>query len=253
MFELLTAEGWAALGQIIIIDLVLAGDNAIVIGLAVAGLPKEERARAIMLGIAAATGLRIAFTLVATQLLDVFGLLLAGGILLLWVCWRMWRELRTPHHEEHAAEVALAGEGGQAKVAGAPRKTFKQAAIQIIIADVSMSLDNVLAVAGAAQGHHWSLLAFGLGLSILLMAFAASYIANLLNRYRWIAYVGLVVILYVALEMTLSGIVQVYPPAGEYLPWFDHAQTTEVPALPEGVEPPESAPPVEGEPAPAAP
>nr|WP_082529249.1 TerC family protein [Aurantimonas sp. Leaf443] len=229
MFELLTPEGWLALGQIIMIDVVLAGDNAIVIGLAVAGLPKEQRTKAIFWGIAAATGLRIAFTLVATQLLGVFGLLLAGGVLLLWVCWKMWSELRQSHH--NADEVDASG-----AAVGAPQKTFRQAATQIILADVSMSLDNVLAVAGAAEGHHWSLLAFGLLLSIALMGLAANFIAQLLNRHRWIAYVGLVVILYVAVEMVLKGLVQVYPPVGEYIPFA--VEDTAHPALPAGVERP---------------
>ncbi|WP_102959856.1 TerC family protein [Mangrovicella endophytica] len=212
MFELLSIEGWLALGQIIMIDIVLAGDNAIVIGLAVAGLPKEQRTKAIFWGIAAATVLRILFTVVATQLLGIFGLLLAGGILLLWVCWKMWRELREGGHDDDEAEAAAAN------AAKGPRKTFRQAATQIIIADVSMSLDNVLAVAGAAEGHHWTLLAFGLLLSIALMAFAASLIARLLNRFRWIAYIGLAIILFVALEMVAKGAVEVYPPLGAYLP-----------------------------------
>ncbi len=234
MFELLTPEGWLALGQIIMIDVVLAGDNAIVIGLAVAGLPKEQRAKAIFWGIAAATGLRIAFTVVATQLLGIFGLLLAGGILLLWVCWKMWTELRVSHHDADG-EAGLSG-----AETGAPRKTFRQAATQIILADVSMSLDNVLAVAGAAEGHHWSLLAFGLILSIALMGLAANFIAKLLNRHRWIAYVGLAVILFVAVEMVLKGLVQVYPPIGEYIPFA--VKDTAHPALPAGAEVPAAAP-----------
>jgi len=234
MFELLTPEGWLALAQIIMIDVVLAGDNAIVIGLAVAGLPTPERTRAVFWGIAAATLLRIAFTVVATQLLGVVGLLLAGGLLLLWVCWKMWSELRAPQHDE-TAEAALNG-----NKTGAPRKTFRQAVTQIILADVSMSLDNVLAVAGAAEGHHWSLLAFGLLLSIALMGLAANFIAKLLNRYRWIGYVGLAVILFVAVEMVLKGLVQVYPPVGEYIPFA--VEDTQHPALPSGASPPTSAP-----------
>lgn len=195
------------------IDLALAGDNAIVIGLAAAGLPKEQRNKAILLGVLAATVLRIVFALVTTQLLQIVGLLLAGGVLLLWVCWKMWRELRTTHEEEVAAEEALEGvdinrDGTIA--GGAPRKTFAQAAWQIIIADVSMSLDNVLAVAGAAREHPY-ILAFGLLLSIALMGIAASYIARLLQRYRWIAYVGLAIILYVALKMIYEGWVEVAP------------------------------------------
>jgi YjbE family integral membrane protein len=196
------------------IDLALAGDNAIVIGLAAAGLPKEQRNKAILLGVLAATVLRIIFALVTTQLLQIVGLLLAGGILLLWVCWKMWRELRVGHEaEQHAAEEALEGrdinEDGTV-AGGVPRKTFAQAAWQIIIADVSMSLDNVLAVAGAAREHPY-ILAFGLLLSIALMGIAASYIARLLQRYRWIAYVGLAIILYVAIKMIYEGYVEVAP------------------------------------------
>jgi YjbE family integral membrane protein len=200
--------------MVIGIDLALAGDNAIVIGLAAAGLPKEQRNKAILLGVLAATVLRIIFALLTTQLLQIVGLLLAGGILLLWVCWKMWRELRTGHEaEQHAAEEALAGEdlNKDGTVAGsAPRKTFSQAAWQIVIADVSMSLDNVLAVAGAAREHPY-ILAFGLLLSIALMGLAASYIARLLQRYRWIAYVGLAIILYVSLKMIYEGWVEVAP------------------------------------------
>ncbi|MBB4041799.1 YjbE family integral membrane protein [Microvirga flocculans] len=195
------------------IDLALAGDNAIVIGLAAAGLPKEQRNKAILLGVLAATVLRIVFALVTTQLLQIVGLLLAGGILLLWVCWKMWRELRTSHDEEAAAEEALADEdiNKDGTIAGgAPRKTFAQAAWQIVIADVSMSLDNVLAVAGAAMEHPY-ILAFGLLLSIALMGLAASFIARLLQRYRWIAYLGLAIILYVALKMIYEGFIEVYP------------------------------------------
>ena len=211
--EVFTHEGLIALLQVIGIDLVLAGDNAIVIGLAAAGLPKELRAKAILVGIIAATVLRIGFALVATQLLAIAGLLLAGGILLLWVCWKMWRELSTSHGAEQAAAEALANadlnaDGTIAK--GAPTKTFAQAATQIVIADVSMSLDNVLAVAGAAHGHP-TVLIIGLILSIALMGLAASFIANLLNRHRWIAYLGLAIILYVALKMIWEGWHQVEP------------------------------------------
>jgi YjbE family integral membrane protein len=148
----LTPDALAALGQVIVIDLVLAGDNAIVIGLAAAGLPAEQRRKAILIGIAAATIMRIGFAAITVQLLAVIGLLLAGGILLLWVCWKMWRELRTGHGEEHAGQEALADQDLDASGAiadTAPKKTLMQASIQILIADVTMSLDNVLAVAGA--------------------------------------------------------------------------------------------------------
>jgi YjbE family integral membrane protein len=189
----LSYEAMAALAQVIVIDLVLAGDNAIVIGLAAAGLPRERRRHAILIGIAAATVLRILFAIVAVDLLAIIGLLLAGGILLLWVAWKMWRELRTQRQVEGAQ-------------AGAPAhpKTLAQAAWQIVMADISMSLDNVLAVAGAARDHVEALVV-GLGLSILLMAFAASLIARLLDRQRWIAYVGLAIVLYVALDMIWRG------------------------------------------------
>jgi YjbE family integral membrane protein len=207
MTEFFTAEALSALLQVIMIDLVLAGDNAIVIGLAAAGLPKDQRAKAILIGIIAATVLRIGFATVTTQLLQIVGLLLAGGVLLLWVCWKMWRELRTTHTEEVAGAEALENKDLDADgkiAAGAPRKTFAQAAWQIVIADVSMSLDNVLAVAGAAREHP-GILVFGLVLSIALMGVAATFIARLLQRHRWIAYVGLAIILYVSLEMIYRG------------------------------------------------
>ncbi len=200
-------EALTAFFQVILIDLVLAGDNAIVIGLAASGLPQEQRTKAIMVGIAAATLLRIFFASITVWLLAIVGLLLAGGILLLWVCWKMWRELRTTAAETHAAHEALAGQDLNADgtiAGGAPRKTFRQAAIQIVIADVSMSLDNVLAVAGAAREHP-VVLVFGLALSIALMGLAASFIARLLQRHRWIAYVGLAIIFYVALRMIWEG------------------------------------------------
>ena len=208
MFDFITPEALSAFLQVIMIDLVLAGDNAIVIGLAASGLPREQRPRAILIGIAAATVLRIFFALTTTQLLLIGpGLLVAGGLLLLWVCWKMWRELRVTAVESHAAEEALAdadldASGGIAE--GAPRKTFAQAAWQIVIADVSMSLDNVLAVAGAALEHPY-VLVFGLVLSIALMGIAASFIARLLQKHRWIAYIGLLIILYVALQMIYDG------------------------------------------------
>jgi YjbE family integral membrane protein len=211
--DLLNYPGLVALLQVIGIDLVLAGDNAIVIGMAAAGLPKELRARAILVGIIAATVMRIGFALAATWLLAITGLLLAGGILLLWVCWKMWRELRDGDHAEVAGVEALADADLNADgtvAGGAPRKTFAQAAIQIVIADVSMSLDNVLAVAGAAHGHP-TVLIIGLILSVALMGLAASWIAGLLNKHRWIAYVGLLIILFVALKMMWEGWHEVHP------------------------------------------
>jgi YjbE family integral membrane protein len=211
--EIFTYPGFIALLQVIGIDLVLAGDNAIVIGLAAAGLPKELRGRAILVGIAAATVMRIGFALLTTQLLAIVGLLLAGGVLLLWVCWKMWRELREGHADEERAEEALTGQDINADgtvAGGGPTKTFAQAATQIVIADVSMSLDNVLAVAGAAHGHP-TVLIVGLVLSIALMGLAASFVARLLNKYRWIAYLGLLIIVYVALKMIWEGWHQVEP------------------------------------------
>lgn len=213
MGDLLSGEALAALAQVIMIDLVLAGDNAVVIGLAAAGLPANQRHKAILIGIAAATVLRIAFAAVTTQLLQIVGLLLAGGILLLWVCWKMWRELQD-HRQSHAAGgdgpegVALNPDGtAPLKARG---KTFSQAAWQIVVADVSMSLDNVLAVAGAAREHPY-VLVFGLVLSIALMGLAANFIARLLKRHHWIAYVGLVIILYVAADMIWRGALEVWP------------------------------------------
>ncbi len=195
------AAAFSAFIQVIIIDVVLSGDNAIIIGLAVAGLPKEKRARIIMIGILAATVMRIAFALVATQLLAIIGLTLAGGLLLLWVAYKMWRELRAPKHSDDELQEAEAN--------APPRKKPSDAIKQIIIADLSMSLDNVLAVAGAARDHP-EILVFGLVLSIALMAVAASFIARVLNRYHWIAYVGLAVIAYVAIEMIYKGGDQVF-------------------------------------------
>lgn len=199
----------SSLVQVILIDLVLAGDNAVVIGLAAAGLASDVRRKAILIGILAATLLRIFFALITTQLLALGGgLLIAGGVLLLYVCWKMYRELTTSQADEHEAQEALENHDTNADgtVAGkAPRKTLRQAVIQIIIADVSMSLDNVLAVAGAAQ-HHFEALIIGLGLSVVMMGVAATFIAGLLHRYRWIAWVGLAIILYVAIRMALEGL-----------------------------------------------
>ncbi len=210
--DLLSPEALTALVGVIGIDLVLAGDNAIVIGLAAAGLPKDQRTRAIIIGVLAATVMRIVFALAATRLLAITGLTLAGGILLLWVCWKMWREIGQSHESSEAAEALAncSGDHDGATVSGAPRKTFAQAAWQIVIADISMSLDNVLAVAGAAREHP-AVLVFGLGLSVALMGLAASFIAGLLNRHRWIAYVGLLIIFFVAGKMIYEGMHQVMP------------------------------------------
>ena len=178
-----------ALAQVLVIDLVLAGDNAIVVGLAVAGLAPEHRRRAIVLGVLAATGLRIVFAFVTLQLLAIVGLTFAGGVLLLWVCWRMYRELRRPAGHA-AAEIKP--------------KTLRAAFMQIILADVSMSLDNVLAVAGAAREHPW-VLALGLTISVVLMGVAANVVARLLDRFRWLAWIGLLIVLYIALNMIWEG------------------------------------------------
>jgi YjbE family integral membrane protein len=216
MHDLFLQEALADLLQVVMIDLTLAGDNAIVIGLAAASLPREQRNKAILVGIVAATALRIVFAGLATQLLQIVGLLLAGGILLIWVCWKMWRELRLSHHEVENAAATLTGQNRRAsatRTASAPRKSFAQAAWQIVVADVSMSLDNVLAVAGAARDHPVVLIV-GLTLSIALMGMAASFIAGLLQRHRWIAYVGLAVIFYVACEMIYRGALEMGPMLG---------------------------------------
>jgi YjbE family integral membrane protein len=202
----------SALLQVLAIDLVLAGDNAVAVGLAAAGLPVEQRRKVILYGLAAAVALRIGFALITTQLLSVVGLLIAGGLLLLYVCWRMWRELRAQAAEARA-EAALedatgvdvnSSPGMDGALVPGPRKSFREAFIQIFLADVSMSLDNVLAVAGAAREHP-GILVFGLLFSIVLMGVAATYIAKLLHKHRWIGYVGLVIVLWVALHMIWDG------------------------------------------------
>lgn len=201
--ELLSPSALSALVQVLMIDLVLAGDNAVAVGLAAGGLPPEQRRKAIFWGLVAAVVTRIGFALITTQLLGVVGLLFAGGLLLLWVCWKMWRELRDQAiAQEEAAEAAM--DSDPATEPKVKPKTFRQALVQILIADVSMSLDNVLAVAGAAREHP-GILVFGLVLSIALMGVAAHAIARLLHRYRWIGYIGLVIVLYVALHMMWEG------------------------------------------------
>lgn len=213
MTELFIPEAIAALFQVIVIDLALAGDNAIVVGMAAAGLPPEQRARAILVGMMGATALLVLFAGITTQLLRLVGLQFAGGVLLLWVCWKMWRELRSSGREEQEAGEALSAchINADGTISGsAPRKTLGQAAAQIIVADLSMSLDNVLAVAGAAREHP-IVLVFGLSLSIALMGVAANFIARLLQKHRWLAYVGLAVILYVALGMVHGGALELRP------------------------------------------
>ncbi len=178
-----------ASARCVLIDLTLAGDNAVVVGLAVAGLPPAQKRPAILVGVGAATLLRIALGAVTLQLLEIVGLLLAGGLLLLWVCWRMYRELRRAH---------------QPAVGPVHTKTLFQAMLQIVLADLSMSLDNVLAVAGAANGRTWVLVT-GLALSVVLMGVAANLVARLLERFRWIAWLGLLIVLYVALRLVWDG------------------------------------------------
>ena len=209
--DIFTAEGFSALLEVIGINLVLSGDNAVVIGLAAAGLPAALRGKAILFGVIAATVLRLIFAAVAVELLAVPGLVLIGGVLLLWICWRMWAELRAGQVETDRLDEALSGSDRDHDVADArPTKTFRQAAIQIVIADVSMSLDNVLAVVGAARAHA-AVLVIGLVLSIALMGLAAGFIAKVLNHFHWIAYVGLAIILYVAGMMVWDGGQEVLP------------------------------------------
>jgi YjbE family integral membrane protein len=204
MNSAMLTQDLVALAQVVMIDVALAGDNAVVVGMAVAGLPARQKRPAIFLGIAGATVIRIALGAVALQLLEIIGLLLAGGLLLLWVCWRMFRELRRTHRA-----------GGPA----APGKTLRQAMLQIILADLSMSLDNVLAVAGAADGSTW-VLAVGLLLSVALMGIAANLIARLLERQRWIAWVGLLIVTYVALAMIWHGGHEVAGSLNDATGWF---------------------------------
>lgn len=192
--DVFTAAGLATLGQVILIDLIFSGDNAMVLGTLAAGLPPEQRRRVLGLGVIMAMVCLIGFALVATQLLHVVGLLFAGGLLLLWVAWKLYRE------------IGAGGGGGDIATDRRKPKTFAQAAVQVAITNLSMSLDNVLAVAGAARDHP-AVLLFGLALSVTLMAVAANYIARIIERYHWIAYVGLVVILYVAGSMIYHGYV----------------------------------------------
>lgn len=217
MFDFLSspelASQLSAFFQVVFIDLVMAGDNAVAVGLAAAGLAATQRRQAIMYGLIAAVVLRIVFVILTAELLMIVGLLLAGGLLLLWVAWKMWREL----HEHEATAQAEAGledatgvdinsddQMGGAAVSAAKPKSFKAAVIQILIADLSMSLDNVLAVAGAAH-KHIEIMVFGLILSIALMGLASHFIAKLLHKHRWIGWFGLMVILYVAVNMIWEG------------------------------------------------
>ncbi|WP_176592303.1 YjbE family putative metal transport protein [Sphingobium sp. EM0848] len=196
-----TPAALAAFGQVLMIDVLLAGDNAIVVGALAAGLPAEQRKKVIMIGILAALVLRIGFALVVTQLMQIVGLILAGGLLLLWVAFKMWREL----HPKRGGDTP--DDTSDDDVSGLrPAKSFAGAAWAVAVADVSMSLDNVLAVAGAARDHP-GILIIGLILSVALMGIAANIIAKYIERFRWIAYIGLAVIIYVAIKMIYDGVV----------------------------------------------
>jgi len=200
--HLFTPSAISAFFAVVMIDLALAGDNAVAIGMAAAGLSSEQRKKAIIVGLAIAVVMRVTFSLITVRLLQIVGLLVCGGFLLLWVCWRMWKDLRQSAQEEAEAEAVLQG-GASGKPA--PRvKTFRQALLQILVADLAMSLDNVLAVAGAARQHP-GVLVVGLLLSVTLTGLAASWIAQLLHRMRWIGFVGLAIILYVAAHMIWEG------------------------------------------------
>jgi YjbE family integral membrane protein len=207
-FSNITEPGaFAAFIQVLMIDLVLAGDNAIVVGALAAGLPPEQRKRVIFIGVMAALVLRIAFALIVTQLMQVIGLILVGGLLLLWVSWRMWRALRAPEECSPGSEEVHGDEHSGLR----PAKSFAAAAWAVAVADVSMSLDNVLAVAGAARDHP-GILIVGLVFAVALMGIAANVIAKYIERYRWIAYLGLAVIVYVAFKMIYDG--WVHPDVG---------------------------------------
>ena len=201
--DVFTPAGLATLGQVIMIDLIFSGDNAMVLGTLAAGLPADQRKKVLAIGVVIAMVCLIGFALVATQLLQVVGLLFGGGLLLLWVAWKLYREIT---QKPEAAEAF--DDPSTPAIEGRRRKTFGQAVCQVAATNLSMSLDNVLAVAGAARAHP-AVLLFGLALSVTLMAVAANYIARVIERYRWISYIGLVVILYVAGTMIYHG-------------WIDH-------------------------------
>ncbi len=203
--SIFTASGFAALLQVLAIDIVLAGDNAIVVGALAAGLPEKQRKKVILIGVLAALVLRVGFALMVTKLLAITGLILAGGLLLLWVAWKMYREIRHPHPNPGSAEVA-----GDESSGVKPAKSFAAAAWAVALADVSMSLDNVLAVAGAARDHP-EIMVIGLILAVAMMGVAANFIAKYIERYRWIAWGGLIVIVYVAFKMIWDGWHEVAP------------------------------------------
>ncbi|MES2290136.1 MAG: YjbE family putative metal transport protein [Pseudomonadota bacterium] len=203
--SIFTASGFAALLQVLAIDIVLAGDNAIVVGALAAGLPDHQRKKVILIGVLAALVLRVGFALMVTKLLAITGLILAGGLLLLWVAWKMYREIRHPHPNPGSAEVI-----GDESSGVRPAKSFAAAAWAVALADVSMSLDNVLAVAGAARDHP-EIMVIGLILAVAMMGVAANFIAKYIERYRWIAWGGLIVIVYVAFKMIWDGWHEVAP------------------------------------------
>jgi YjbE family integral membrane protein len=205
--DIFTAAGLATLAQVILIDLTMAGDNVVVMGTLASGLPEKDRKRVIMFGVGMALFFLIGFALIATQLLKITGLVLAGGLLLLWVAYNMWRELRP-------TKMVVADDPDTPQVEGPPAtKTFLQAAIQVTLADLSMSLDNVLAVAATARDHP-AVLFIGLAFSVTLMGLAANLVAKLIQKYHWISWIGLVLILYVSLKMIWEGWHQVAPLVG---------------------------------------
>jgi YjbE family integral membrane protein len=208
---IVTLSELSALAQVVVVDLVLAGDNAIVVGLVAAGLPRHQRAKVIFTGIVAATVLRVGFAVVTTKLLQIIGLTLAGGLLLLWVTWKLWREIKA--QKDHAKAKAAAGIPLDSDEPTGRPKSVRQAVIQIVLADISMSLDNVLAVAGISLEHTW-VLVFGLVLSVALMGLAAALIAGLLKRFPWVSYIGLAIIFYVAVKMIYSGSMDVMQATG---------------------------------------
>lgn len=207
MLDIFTHGGFFALLQVILIDLVLAGDNAVVIGMSAAHVHPVDRRKVIFLGLTAAVVLRVILAIFTVQLLEYIPLMIAGGILLLWVCWRLWRDIRQSHKEHQAAKLLT--ESGLPQTTVLPCKhsaAMRRAIVHIAAADISMSLDNVLAVAGAAMHHIW-VLVIGLSLSVALMGLAASFVAKLLNRYPWISYAGIFIVLFVALRMIWNGCV----------------------------------------------
>jgi len=219
LFDIFTQGGFFALLQVILIDLVLAGDNAVVIGMSAAHVQHSDRRTVIFWGLAAAVVLRVVLAIFAVHLLKYVPLVIAGGILLLWVCWRLWRDIRQEHKERQAAAKTLS-DCTPVHVAHSPkshRAAVRRAIVHIAAADISMSLDNVLAVAGAAM-NHITVLVIGLMLSVALMGLAASFVARLLGRYPWISYAGIFIVLFVALRMIWDGVMRLHE-AG----WFDPA------------------------------